>query len=131
MATKNIYWTYSDDEGRTWETESVVVTNAHNGTGNSDKFTGMRIIAGVRFVSGSSAPCNIVAVSLNAGTNTPSAEFLFKDSTATAIQFEDETFHIYPADDPSGRWVLTAKAYGSTSISEWESFDNCLTWNLI
>jgi hypothetical protein len=57
--------------------------------------------------------------------------FTFKDSAAADIEFEDESFHIFPAYDGSARWVLTAKAYGDTDVSQWESFDLCRTWNLI
>lgn len=127
---KNVYWLYSDDDGRTWSTESVVVTDAHNGTGNASLFDGLRVIAGVRFVSGSAAPCNIVGVSMSAGTDTPSSEFYFEDASAP-IEFEDETFHVYPAYDGTARWVLTAKEYGDTSVKEWESFDGCQTWSVI
>ena len=123
--------TYSDDDGRTWSTVEVTLTNAHSVTGNASLFDGLRVIAGLRFVSGSSAPCNIVATRANAGEASMGSEYLFKDSASANIEFEDESFHIYPAYDGSARWILTAKAYGETQCDEWESFDGCQTWQII
>ena len=127
----DVWWAYSDDDGRTWSTAEVVVTDTHSGTGNASLFDGLRVIAALRYVSGSSAPCNIVGVRMTAGTNTPSSEFTFKDSAAADIEFEDESFHIFPAYDGSARWILTAKAFGATEVSEWQSFDRCATWEAI
>lgn len=125
------YSTYSDDYGRTWSTPSVALTTCKYGTGNCDPWTGCVVIAGARYVSGSSGPVYIVAKKQTAGDSSLGSEFKFKDSTATDIQFADDTFHIFPAADASGRWVLVAKASGSSDVSEYESFDQCSTWNIV
>lgn len=123
----DVRWTYSDDYGRTWSTSAVALASCHSATGNSSPFDGLNVVAALKFVSGSSAPCVIRSIRQRPGDASFGSAYTFTDGSAD-IQFEDETFHIFPAFDGSGRWILTAKAYGDTGTSEWESFDQCLTW---
>ena len=125
------YITQSDDSGNTWSTPSVAITDSHSATGNSSPFDGTNVVAALRFVSGSAAPCNIIGKTQGPGDSGFGSEFTFKDASAVAIEFEDESFHIFPAYDGTGRWILTAKGFGNTNVDEWESFDGCATWTLI
>lgn len=130
-AAASVYLTYSDDYGRTWATEALVIADAHYPTASASPFDGTLVVAAVRFVSGSSAPCKIAAKRQGPGDAAMGSEFYFKDDAAADMEFEDDTFHIVPAMDGSARWVMVATAYGDTDVSEWESFDKCSTWTLI
>ncbi len=130
-ASADVYLTFSDDYGRTWSTPTALLTDAHFPTVQTSPFDGNIVIAAVKFVSGASAPCNIVAKRQGPGDAAMGTQFTFKDDTGTDIEFEDDTFHVAPAMDSSARWVLVARAYGDTDVSEWESFDLCATWRFI
>lgn len=125
-----VYITYSDDYGRTWSTEELALTDCHFATGNCSPFDGLNVVAALKYVSGSSAPCTIEAVRQGPGDSGFGVQYTFTDGSSD-LEFEDEYFHIFPAFDGSGRWILTAKAYGDSGTSEWQSFDNCLTWEQI
>lgn len=122
---------FSDDDGLTWSTPSQMITDAHYPTVWTSFADGNLWIGAVKFVSGSAAPCNIVAKRQGPGDAAMGSQFTFKDDAGADMEFEDDTFHVSSALDSSGRCVLAAVAYGSTDVSEWESFDLCATWTLI
>lgn len=124
----DVYLSSSDDYGRTWETETLAITDAHKPTGNCNRHDGRIVIAALRYVSGSSGPCNIVARQQGPGDAALDTEYLFQDGSGDLV-VDDDTFHLFPAEDVTGVWVLVAVDGGE--VKEWQSYDRCLTWELV
>lgn len=126
--SSDVYLTFSDDYGRTWATETIVITDAHRPTVNFSLHDGLGVVAALRYVSGSSGPCHIVAVRQRAGDASFGSEYLLQDGSGDLV-VDDDSFHLCPAHDVTSPWVLVAVDGGE--VKEWVSYDRCLTWALV
>lgn len=122
----SIYDTYqlkSYDDGATWGELALAFTGGKYPTINISPLTGITVRAA--WVNN-----QIVATRQAPGDVNPSSQYVFT-ANGVAIAFADDSFHLAPAYDSSHRWVLTARALGASEISEWQSFDDALTWTLV
>ncbi len=119
--TWNIYEAFSDDEGRTWSTPSVGLSGARRPTINGHE-DGPVVRAGFKYNSGSSGPGKIHSSRQRDGDTSPGAYAAIVDTAGSAIEIEDDSFHLYPTAD--NRWLLVCVVSGESASSDWVSDDD-------
>lgn len=119
----------SDDAGATWSTE--VSLGAWKYPRVAANRSGTLLFMGFKYISGSSGPGRLFSRFQMAGDASPSAEAAIGDDVVLEIIFADELFDIVDAKDSAGRWVLVARKNVDTDVSEFHSFDEGKTWEVI
>lgn len=117
----------SDDAGATWSAE--VSLGAWKYPRVASNRSGTLLFMGFKHDSGSSGPGKIFFRFQMAGDASPSAEAAI--AGAELLSFADDRFDIVDAKDSAGRWVLVARKDGDTDVSEFHSFDEGKTWEVI
>lgn len=120
----------SDDEGETWEAQTVAITGGRFGLVACGEDGSLALMA-FKYDSGTSGPGKIYFRFQGPGDAALSAEATVKDSGSSAIAFEGEQFGLCQPFDGQRRWVLAARASGSTDVTEYESFDDCKTFSVV
>lgn len=119
----------SDDAGATWSSEVPLGDWKYPRVASNR--AGTLLFMGFKHDSGSSGPGKLFHRVQLAGDTSPSAELAITDGVPADIDFEDDRFDIVDGKDSSGRWILTAKLEGETDVSEFHSFDEGATWEVI
>ena len=128
-STTTLYVSTSDDEGSSWTTPVATISDAKYGTVNSS-LDGTLVIAGFKYVSGTSGPGHILTAVKKLGETAFPTATAVTDGSAT-LTFSDDTFHISQAFDGPQTWVLTARPSGSNDVREYRSFDDCATFEIV
>lgn len=115
----DIYEAASDDDGETWTTPTLMFTGGAHPTIAVDPVTGAILRAAWRSAT-------IVGRVQYPGDSTSGVEFTFKNSVGSNLTVANDTFHISPADDGPGRWILVAQVSGI--VKTYQSFDDARTW---
>ena len=118
--------TWSNDEGVTWSTATVVLSNPTWLRIKADPKGGV-LRAGFVYDSGTSGPGKIFASYQSAGESSAPAYAAVKDDSNVAISFENivSDFDYVPS---TGTWWLSAVKYGETSHTDFYSSDEGATW---
>lgn len=119
----------SDDAGATWSAE--VSLGAWKYPRVASNRAGTLLFMGFKHDSGSSGPGKLFFRFQMAGDAAPSAEAAIQDGVPADIAVADERFDIVDAKDSAGRWILAARKDGDSDVSEFHSFDEGATWELI
>ncbi len=117
------------DDGRSWSEPVTIMAGAFP-TGNQSG-SGWRVLACLVYDSGTSGPGKIRIRRQGPGQASPGAAFFAKDQTTADIKVEDGTFHVFPANDSTDTWILSAIPEGETDPAEWRSLDDGLTWKRV
>ena len=121
--TFKVYEALSDDEGASWSTETMVITNAKHPRVLSLADGTMAYFA-FRHNSGSSGPGKILVRVQKAGETSPSAEKFLVDDLGADLEFEDDTFDLHEGSDGAATVVMVALVKAATSVSEHVSYDD-------
>ena len=119
----------SDDAGATWSAE--VSLGAWKYPRVASNRSGTLLFMGFKHDSGSSGPGKLFFRFQMAGDASPSVEAAIQDGVPADIAFADERFDIVDAKDSAGRWILSARKDGDSDVSEFHSFDEGATWDVI
>lgn len=117
-----ICYKYSDDEGATWNSETVLWVDGMNPRITSNDAGD---ILTVRFVydSGSSGPGTLVAKYRGSGDTSFSSEFTFQNALSADLSVTDDGHDICASRDSQGRWLLTCTLDGESAPKEFYSAD--------
>jgi len=115
----NIYVSYSDSEGETWETPVLSIAGGSKPYGAVSPFDGTEIIAA--FIS---ATGKIGMRRRYAGAAAYEAQVNLKDNAGADLLFEDDTFSFWQAYEGPARWLLHAHIQGESATSTWWSGDD-------
>jgi len=124
---------WSEDDGRTWEAESVLIASAKWPCVASSRDGGL-LFAAFTYVSGSSGPGYLKYRYQGPGDTAPSAAAsaqYWNGSSLADLQLADQQFSICRSYELGGRWVLACVIDGETGVSEWASADEGSTWTRI
>lgn len=122
-AGADIYVTFSDDEGETFETPALMISGGTKPYGAVCPFTGTELIAAYIAASG-----KIQALRRYAGAAAYETPFFLKDDGGVDLLFEDDTFSFWVAYEGSARWILHCVIQSEGSTSTWHSGDDGETW---
>lgn len=128
--TFGCYLATSDDEGRTWSSEEVTISDGRFPTVACSR-DGTVVIMAFKYDSGTSGPGTVYQRVRKMGDADFSAEAQVKDSGGTPIAFAEDTFHVSQAFDAQHTWILAARPSGSGDVREYLSYDDCQTFQIV
>lgn len=120
----------SDDDGKTWSEPTTVFTGARKPRIEIHPSTGAIVRAA--YLPGSPATVGTLKASIQyPGDSAPGTEFTIKEYVGTTLidlRVKDEGFHLAPAADGPGRWLLICTREGESSPADLQSWDECKTF---
>lgn len=116
----------SFDECATFDDLGTVLTNAKNPRLAAAP-NGTLVVSGFRYDSGSSGPGTIVAKRQLPGDTALSGEFTLQQNGGD-LSVADEVFDLVKVSGIEDRWIFVARASGSSDLKEYQSFDECASF---
>jgi hypothetical protein len=120
--TKNIWSTVSFDEGRTWSTPELLVSNAYRPFIATAK-DGLTVVQGyATYISGTSGPMHIWLRKADVGTSWSSwSRAVDYDTGAFLVAEDGKIGNIANAKNETDNWTLTFVVNGESAPSVWAS----------
>lgn len=130
-AWDGVYVVDSNDDGKTWGTALLAIASGKHPTIEIGQDGAFDIVVMAAYTGTGGGPGTITARVQAKGDTAFGAPFTFQDPSEVNLSVADDTFHIRQAKDGPSRWLLHVLIYGESSTSNWQSFDETMSWERV